>query len=225
MSRLNRTTFGFATLAALASLFVADAMARSVHDSPPGKFDYYVLSLGWLPSFCSHGGHHSRHRHCGTDDLDRFVLHGLWPEFDKGWPTHCDIGKRPWVSEELIKQMSDIIPSKQLVIHEYRTHGTCSGLTPEAYFALARKLYDRIKVPPAFVEPQHDRRLSPGEVESAFLAANDWLTADAISVSCKRHQLSNIRVCFDRELNPRACGINEDQKRECPLDEISVPVP
>ena len=225
MPRLSHVATRFALLAVASVLLLADAKAKSIHDSPPGKFDYYVLSLGWLPSYCAHQGHHNRHRHCGTDNLDRFVLHGLWPEFEKGWPTHCDIGKKPWVEEDLIKQMSDIIPSKRLVIHEYRTHGTCSGLTPEDYFALARKLYDRIEVPPAFVEPQKSRRMSPSEVESAFLAANDWLTPDAVSVSCKRHRLSNIRICFDRQLNPRACGVNEDQKRECPLDEISVPVP
>lgn len=117
------------------------------------------------------------------------------------------------------------MPSKTLTTHEYRTHGTCSGLTPEAYFALARKLYDRIQVPPGFVKPTDDRALSPREVESAFLAGNSWLSADALSVSCKRGELSNIRICFDRDLKPGACRVNENQQRECSLDTIEVPVP
>lgn len=208
----------------IATVFGSGAFA-AIHNSPPGKFDYYVLSLGWLPSFCNASGHHERHAHCGTDNLNRFILHGLWPEFKKGWPTHCDIGKRPWVENALIDQMSDIMPSKFLVIHEYRTHGTCSGLTAEAYFALARKLYKRVQVPPGFVKPADDRRLSPSGVESAFLAANSWLTAKDISVSCKRGNLSNIRICFDRDLKPTACGVNEAQARECPLKEIEVPTP
>lgn len=224
MPRLSRMRVAAAALIVV-MLSVAGVAAKSIHNSPPGKFDYYVLSLGWLPAYCLREGHHDRHSHCGTDNIDRFILHGLWPEFDKGWPTNCDIGKRPWVEEDLIEEMSDIMPSKDLIIHEYRTHGTCSGLTPEAYFGLARKLYDRVKVPAGFVEPKDDREESPEDVESAFLAANDWLTPEAVSVSCKRHQLSNIRVCFDPELKPRACGVNEDQKRECPLEEISVPVP
>ncbi len=121
--------------------------------------------------------------------------------------------------------MSDIMPSKTLIIHEYRTHGTCSGLTPEAYFSLARKLYYRVQVPPGFVKPTEDQTLSPREVESAFLAANSWLSADALSVSCKRGELSNLRICFDRDLKPGVCGINENQQRECSLDTIEVPAP
>lgn len=213
------------TLGVLAVVALAGTALAAIHNSPPGKFDYYVLSLGWLPSFCGAGGHHNRHSHCGTEKIDRFILHGLWPEFKKGWPTHCDIGKRPWVENKLIDQMSDIMPSKSLIIHEYRTHGTCSGLTPKAYFGLARKLYDRVAVPPGFVKPAEDQRLSPGEVKKDFLAANTWLSPEAISVSCKSGELSNIRICFNRDLKPSACGVNEAQARECPLEEIEVPTP
>jgi hypothetical protein len=31
--------------------------------------------------------------------------------------------------------------------HEYRTHGTCSGLDPVQYFGVVRELYERVKVP------------------------------------------------------------------------------
>jgi ribonuclease T2 len=44
-----------------------------------------------------------------------------------------------------------------------------------------------------------------------------------ISVTCRKQNLIDIRVCFGRDLFPRACGVNEDQKRLCPVPEIGVP--
>ena len=206
-----------------ALLFCGDATA--FEGSPPGKFDYYVLSISWLPSYCLEDAREMRRPHCSGSSSNRFTLHGLWPEFDKGWPTYCDIGKRPWIEDTLIEEMSDIMPSKSLVIHEYRKHGTCTGLTPEAYYKLSRELFERIEIPPGFVKPQSKRHLSPATIERAFLAANDWLTAPAITVSCRDLALADIRVCFDRALKPRACGVNENQQRACPLRSIAVPAP
>ena len=44
-----------------------------------------------------------------------------------------------------------------------------------------------------------------------------------IAVTCRRQNLLDIRVCFGRDLFPRACGSNEDQKRLCPVSKITVP--
>ena len=117
------------------------------------------------------------------------------------------------------------MPSKNLVIHEYRTHGTCSGLEPAQYFRVARELYERVNVPARFLAGDADRPSSPDEIERAFLGANPWLTPDMISVSCRGATLLDIRVCFDRDLSPRNCGVNEDQKRLCPAHTITVPPP
>ena len=43
--------------------------------------------------------------------------------------------KRPWVPQSVIDDIRDIMPSKNLIIHEYRAHGTCSGLEPAQYSA------------------------------------------------------------------------------------------
>jgi ribonuclease I len=52
--------------------------------------------------------------------------------------------------QSVIDDMRDIMPSKNLVIHEYRAHGTCSGLAPDQYFGLARDLYERVSTPQRF---------------------------------------------------------------------------
>jgi ribonuclease T2 len=207
--------------AAVALLWTSASITAERNE--PGTFDYYVLVLGWSPTYCILDGHDRRDKQCAAGH--DFVLHGLWPQYDKGWPQDCYAGKRPWIPREVIDRMHDIMPSTGLIIHEYSTHGTCSGLSPEQYYDAARELYDRISMPHQFDDPEAPRRLSPERIESEFLAANDWLQSDMIAVTCRGANLLDIRVCFDRDLRPRRCGVNEDQARLCRAGEIAVPVP
>jgi len=211
-------------LVAVLACLLAQGGAWSGPGNQPGAFDYYVLVLGWTPSYCRGEGRDRRDPLCDTSKSQVFLLHGLWPQYEKGWPVDCHTAKHPWVPEQVIEEMRDIMPSKNLVIHEYRTHGTCSGLNPARYFGAARALYERVTVPPGFLAADADRLTSPEEIERAFLGANPWLKPDMISVSCRGANLLDIRVCFGRDLVPRSCGINEDQKRLCSAPRISVPL-
>lgn len=205
---------------------VASFFAGSKHtgrSNAPGTFDYYVLVLGWSPSYCLSEGRARNDRQC--DHSRAFVLHGLWPQYEKGWPENCRTAARPWVPQQVIDDMRDIMPSRNLVIHEYRTHGTCSGLDPAHYFEVARTLYDRVKLPASLVDSSGDRRRSPEEIESEFLAANSWLKPDMISIACRGANLLDVRVCFSPDLAPRSCGANEDQDRLCAAHDIDVPSP
>ena len=97
--------------------------------------------------------------------------------------------------------MRDIMPSKSLVIHEYRTHGTCSGLDPEHYFGVTRQLYERINVPPEFkATDARSSNCRRSEIEREFLAANPWLKPEMISVSCRKGESSR----YSRVLRPRS---------------------
>ena len=130
----------------------------------------------------------------------------------------------PWVRADVIGEMRDIMPSKGLIIHEYTTHGTCTGLSPEKFYDAARNLYGQVTVPASFDDPTQ-RFLSPETIEAAFIAANDWLKPDMIAVTCRRGKLFGVRLCFSTDLAPQACGANIDQKRLCPLKRIAVPAP
>ena len=189
----------------------------------PGKFDYYVLVLGWSPSYCKLEGRKKRDRQCDGNEPRSFILHGLWPQYDSGWPLDCRTENKPWVPRRVIDDMLDIMPSSRLIIHEYRVHGTCSGLDPAQYFSTARSLYERIKVPAPFAAPTAGVMLSPEQIERDFLAANAWLKPDMIAVTCRGQNLLDVRVCFGRDLFPTKCGRNEDEKRLCGAPRISVP--
>ena len=173
MRALRRT---FLLLAAVVSMLGPAGAAQNV----PGAFDYYVLVLNWMPTHCRTEGR--GRRECDGSKPHAFLLHGLWPQYDKGWPENCETAKRPWVPDKVIAEMRDIMPSKSLIIHEYRTHGTCSGLEPAQYFGVARELYERVAVPPKLMEPAD--QASPEEIERAFVYANPWLTPDMIAVTC-----------------------------------------
>ena len=209
--------FGLALLAALAT-----GNAYSQRGAEPGRFDYYVLVLGWTPSYCITEGRSRRDRQCASERPHAFTLHGLWPQNAEGWPEECKMRKRPWVPQSVIDDMRDIMPSKNLVIHEYRAHGTCSGLEPAQYFSLARDLYERVSIPPRFSGTDRGLRLDESEIEAEFLKSNAWLKPNMIVVSCRGQNLLDVRVCFGRDLFPMPCGSNEE-RRVCRAGTINVP--
>ena len=97
---------------------VANGEAQAFERNTPGEFDYYALVLGWAPSYCLTEGRLRRDAECNSAKPHAFVLHGLWPQYEKGWPEDCSIGKRPRVPTSVIDEMRDIMPSKDLVIHD-----------------------------------------------------------------------------------------------------------
>jgi ribonuclease T2 len=109
------------------------------------------------------------------------------------------------------------------MIHEYRAHGTCSGLEPAEYFAVARELYQQVRVPSRFTATDTVHTLSPEEIERAFIEANAWLKPEMLAVKCRDGKFLDLRICFGRDLFPSNCGVNETQSRLCRASRISVP--
>jgi ribonuclease T2 len=192
----------------------------------PGQFDYYTLVLSWSPTYCADEGQDDGQQ-CNRRDGRRysFVLHGLWPQYERGYPSSCPLPRRPFVPEPVITGMLDIMPSRGLVIHEYRAHGTCSGLTPAQYFATSRKLFDSIVIPERFRNPFEAQLASPADIRGEFLRANPKLQPDMIAVACggAGRGLKDVRICFSKEGNLRNCGENENQRKLCSADQVFIP--
>ncbi|MGO9483239.1 MAG: ribonuclease T2 family protein [Rhodomicrobium sp.] len=153
-----------------------------------------------------------------------FVLHGLWPQYErKGWPESCQTGNRPWVPGETIERMLDIMPSRHLVIQEYKKHGVCSGLDPQQYFDAARKAYGSIRIPEQFQDPQAPLKVAPEDVQKAFLDGNRQLSADSLQVVCSRDLLREVRICLTKDLAPRPCSRNEQNRQLCSYSTVTMP--
>jgi ribonuclease T2 len=221
-------------VAAVAALALASAGALSQRGSgrdggdPPGVFDYYVLALSWSPTYCAdrRGDRYDPQCDARGGRPYAFVLHGLWPQHERGWPQDCQSQDRGWVPGPVADRMLDIMPSKKLIFHEYRKHGTCSGLGVDGYFGLARQLYEKVKIPPRFVQLTDERMfIGPGELVGDFLTANPELKPDMMVVQCggAGNRLREVRICFSKAGAFRACGNNENQRRLCSADRMYVP--
>src|SRR5262245_42432853 len=213
---------------ALVSLVLAAAGAALAQRSEPGVFDYYVLALSWSPTYCADAGDRRNDPQCDGKSARpfAFVLHGLWPQYERGWPQECRSEDGGWVPGPVADRMLDIMPSKRLVFYEYRKHGTCSGLGVDAYFGLARKLYEKVRIPPRFASVVDDRMtVGVQELIGDFVAANPGLKPDMLSVQCggAGNRLKEVRVCFTREGEFRTCGRNENQQRLCSAERMYVP--
>lgn len=208
---------------ALAGLFgPIPALAQSWHaDNTPGAFDFYVLSLSWSPSYCEAEGKKADRRQCDSGRPYAFVVHGLWPQYERGWPEFCR-SDEGWLPRRQVDAMLDIMPDPGLVVHEWKKHGTCSGLTQKGYFSSLRSAYERVVVPPEFRALEGYRMTSPGEVEKAFLAANPRLSPEMIAVTCDTRRLREVQICMDRQFGFRACP-SLDRRTSCRAGRIVMP--
>ncbi len=206
--------------------WLSEQFGRERQRDVAGAFDYYALSLSWSPTYCADADERGEEQ-CNRRDGRRFafVLHGLWPQYEKGWPDSCRTPRRPFVPEPVISNMLDIMPSRGLIIHEYRKHGVCSGLNAEDYFATSRRIFNSVKLPEAYRNPFETITSTPGDLVAAFAKANPQLSAENIAVVCegRNGRLKEVRICFAKGGEPRACGDNESPRRLCQADRIYAP--
>lgn len=167
-------------------------------------FDFYVLSLSWSPSYCAAEGADANRQQCEAGRPYAFVVHGLWPQFERGYPSDCAAGTAR-VPGALTRSLLDIMPSPGLVRHEWQKHGTCTGLSQTDYFRILRAARQKVAIPDEYRRLDGYRMVAPQEVEDAFLRANRGLRPDAVAVTCDRRYLREVRICMTRDLGFRAC--------------------
>ena len=207
-------------LASLIALFgIWSGMGTASADTP-GDFDFYVLSLSWSPTYCEDRGRSDRIQ-CGGPRPFAFVVHGLWPQYERGSPSDCDVGPRSGLPRRLVDSMLDVMPSPSLVRHEWRTHGSCSGLEPADYFDLTRQARQAVRIPDPFVNLSDYKTVSPRSVEAAFIAANPGLKADGIAISCDSRRLKEVRICMTKDLQFRSCA--EVDRKACRNNNLVMP--
>jgi len=200
------------------------AKAQDKRQNAPGEFDFYVLSLSWSPSFCEEAA--ERGRGGGRSNIQcegrpySFVVHGLWPQYENGFPEYCQ-RPSPRLNRSIVSSMLDLMPAPGLIFNEWDKHGTCSGLTDRNYFETIRKARAAIKIPAEYLDLSETRTVAPGEVEEAFIRANPGLSNAAVSVTCNRTRLSEVRICLSKDLQFRAC--EELERRSCRRDQVTMP--
>jgi ribonuclease T2 len=189
-----------------------------------GQFDYFVLSLSWSPSYCASDAGQRDASQCSPGRKFSFVVHGLWPQFQQGWPQDCPT-EEDWVTQQNIDAMMDIMPSKKLIIHEWKKHGSCAGVSQSDYFKATRLLFEKVKVPARYLGPTADVLTTPEQLVTDFVKTNKNLSADMMSVQCgnsrDRARLSDLRICLDKRGNFARCGGNETNS--CQAKQLLMP--
>jgi len=194
----------------LALAFLA-GMARAEGERA-GVFDYYVLSLSWSPTWCATEGDARGSPQCDVAKEYGFVLHGLWPQFEKGYPSWCRTVERD-PSRSQTAAMEDIMGTDGAAWYQWQKHGRCSGLSAGTYLGASRLAYQKIVIPEAFQRLKRDIAVPAALVEEAFLKANPDMTADMITITCRDGRIQEARICLTRRLDLRECGA--DVRRDC----------
>jgi len=203
--------------------WVSPSWAQDQRQNQPGQFDFYLLSLSWSPSFCAAAAERGYGRapaqQCGVRPYS-FVVHGLWPQYERGFPENCQV-PAPRLDHRIVSSMLDLMPAPHLIFNEWDKHGTCSGLSPTAYFDTVRKARAVVKIPPGYLSLQEPLNVAPSAVEEAFIQANAGLAHGDLAVECDRRRLTEVRICFSKDLQFRPCP--QVARRSCRQDQILMP--
>lgn len=171
---------------------------RTPTPPPPAKFDYYVLNMSWEPEFCA--------THAGAIECKEkrgFVLHGLWPQNNDGsYPSNCahEAGLKNYAA------FKDLNPDPSLLQHEWEKHGTCSGLSAEAYFEFARKAVKSLSFPPIITSLRSEEQLQTRRIINRFESVNPSFPEGSIALSCGNNRLTAVQACMTKDLTPVKCG-------------------
>lgn len=187
-----------------------------------GEFDYYVLSLSWSPNWCAYEGDARGSDQCDAKHDHGWILHGLWPQFHRGYPSYCKTVERS-PSRQMTAEVADIMGTSGLAWHQWKKHGTCTGLSAPDYYALSREAYAKVTRPPVFRKLERTVKLPASVIEDAFLQSNPDFEADGVTITCRAGRIQEARICLSRSLNPVPCG--QDVVRDCTArDAVFEPV-
>ena len=196
----------------------APSVASEPATSDRPTFDYWILSLSWSPQFCAENSGETGSYGFGSGNTPRqcdrpyaFVIHGLWPQFENGFPEDCASEEK--VNNSLADRMMPLMPDPQLVRHEWRKHGACSGLSMNDYFMTVESVYRSFVIPEAYQDPKRFITTNALDLKRDFMNANRKLDEDQFMLECSGRFLREIRICYDKNFHFRSCG--EDVKDRC----------
>lgn len=203
----------------LPAMLAASMLGGPAWADTAGDFDYYVLALSWTPNWCADEGDDRRDARCERGAGLGWGLHGLWPQYEQGWPSYCRTTHRDPTRAETAA-MGQFMGSSGLAWHQWQKHGRCSGLSAQDYFVASARAMGKVTLPAVFGALEKSVKLPARVVEEAFLEANPGFTREMVTVTCKDRAVQEVRICLTRDLEPRRCGA--DVIRDCTLKDARL---
>jgi ribonuclease T2 len=102
------------------------------------------------------------------------------------------------------------MPTRAVVEREWKIHGTCTGQSPEQFFALMRQAYDSVNVPQLLMDGGNSGGNSVQtihQIVKAFTIRDRGLFAQAIVLTCSESpaRLREVRICLSKNLASNYC--------------------
>jgi ribonuclease T2 len=186
------------------------------------EFDFFVLALSWSPDYCAMNGSNDPQQ-CSVGKKLGFALHGLWPQYEKGYPSNCSTEKMP---DSVKAQFPGLYPNVSLFDHEWEKHGTCTGLSPMEYLQLGKTLKESVVIPAKFRSPETPFRTNTNELEMLFAQANPGFSKTSFEVSCSSsgRYLKEIYACFSRTgvATPCSAEMHKTAQKSCQAADFLV---
>ncbi|WP_282182289.1 ribonuclease T2 [Aliiroseovarius marinus] len=193
-------------------IWLSAAWACVAEGERAGDFDYYILSLSWSPNWCATTGDQRGSEQCDPSRELGWVVHGLWPQYEDGWPSYCKTAVRA-PSRSMTAAQADLFGTGGAAWYQWKKHGSCAGIEADVYYDLVREAFGTVNRPEVFRKLTNSVRLPASVVEEAFLQANpDW-HADMLTITCKADRIQEARLCLTKDLEPRTCA--RDVVRDC----------
>ncbi|MDF2444814.1 MAG: ribonuclease [Moraxellaceae bacterium] len=180
-------------------------------------FDYYTFAISLTPAFCDQNPKWRDSKQC-RDRLPVSV-HGLWPERRQGRaPENCG-GAALAISPGLEKNLRGIMPDSGLRQYQWKKHGRCSGLAPEAYFTLVDREFMELKWPALLQSQGRDSIVERDVLLREFRRLNPGFPERGVVLRCESGRrpplLSEIRLCLSPDGKPAECVAN--YRPNCPV--------
>jgi ribonuclease T2 len=182
----------------------ASAVALSVPAREPwaegetaGDFDYYVLSLSVDADMVRAGRRRpEQSRNATGGRVLGFTLHGLWPQYEDGWPSFCP--RRCARQRGQTGAMADIMGSSGLGLAPVAQARGCSGAVVRGLFRPVAAGLRPGRAPRRAAPPRPRGPPARHVIEEAFLEANPDLEPDMLTVTCRAGRVQEVRLCLTR---------------------------
>ena len=217
----SRSLRRFVGSAAASGLVVGLTLLAAVSVSRARDVDHYVLALSWSPTFCMTADRERERLQCDPSADHTFIVHGLWPNAGADRPAYCTPTGGP--SRRTMRSMLEIMPSPGLIGHQWRKHGTCSGMDAAGYFATVRRAAAQVSVPARLAGAVDDLEATGSALRNAFLRANPDLGEGGITIHCRNQRLVEVRLCMTLDLSFMDCPVTP--RRRCDGRSLRVPAP
>ena len=148
-----------------------------------------ILALSWMNSYCAiNKTYECRHR--SEFSYNNFTIHGLWPK-----KMNCSYSKLN-LDRKFLKELQVYMPSKYLIKHEWKKHGSCFSKDPKEYFLTSIRLTKEFddSLVNRFFYNNKGKRVTLQQVRYVFAKAFGKRNVRKFQLVCKNGYITEIRL-------------------------------